>query len=169
VSHAKLSIDYRETVVPAAGGGAIRLPRRQIRAWAHFGTERVMRQAVVDTGCPICTLPKRIWEKLDRRGDVAWVADPPATVSAGGITHTTALLGGRYPYRLGRIRLRIVDLGDGELAPRDVLTLCTEDPAVPPQDPLPLIIGLAEVMNGRSLLLQVSESGERWLALMTEA
>ncbi len=44
--------------------------------------------------------------------------------------------------------------------------MCVEDGTSPM--PLPLILGLAEVMNGRALLLQASEHGERWVALVTE-
>jgi hypothetical protein len=169
VPHATLSINSDEIVIPT-DGGAVRLPLRQIRAWAYFGSEPMMRQAIVDTGCPACTLPKRIWERLDRQSDIAWIADPPATVPVGALTRTTVLLGGRYPYRLGRVRLRIVDLGDGQLAPREVMALCTEDGAGdrPEAERLPLILGLAEVLNGRALLLQVSENGARWSALLNE-
>lgn len=170
MSHAKLLIDFSETVVLIDGGGVIRLPKRQIRAWAYFGSEPAIRQAVVDTGCPVCTLPKRVWEKLNDRGDITWLADPPAAVPATALTRTTILLGGRYPYRLGRVRLRIVDLGDGQLAPREVPVLCTEDDAArrPDSERVPLIVGLADALNGRALLLQVSEGGARWAAVITE-
>jgi len=124
-----------------------------------------MRQAIVDTGCPVCTLPKRVWNKFNDRGDISWLAAPPATVSAAELTHTTVLLGGRYPYRVGRVRLRIVDMGDGQLSAIKVLALCTEDAET---SEVPLILGLAEILNGRSLLIQASESGERWAAVINE-
>jgi len=50
-----------------------------------------------------------------------------------------------------------------------VLVICTDDPAVaPPHLSLPPIIGLADVLNGRSLLLQVSADGQQWTATLSE-
>src|SRR5436309_6700354 len=113
-----------------------------------------------DSRCPRptaerCTfiLARRVWSEFHSRGDIAWVAHPPGTTEIGGLPRTT-VLGTQYPFRLGRVRLELVDFGDGRLAAREVLVICTED--VPPIRPLPLplVIGLAEVMNGRSLLVQ---------------
>lgn len=163
--HARLYFAESELAVSAAGGSPLRLPVRQIRAWAYFGSEGKMRQAVVDTGSPVCTLPKKLWQELDRLGDVIWVANPPATVPADQLTSTTVLLGGRYRFRVGRVRVRLADMGDGQLAAREVLAFCTEDSG---SGEVPLILGLSEVLNGRSLLVQASENGERWLGLLTE-
>jgi hypothetical protein len=154
-------------------GGTVYLPQRRLLAWVYLGSEAQMRPAIVDTGAPACILPQRIWTALDDRGEIAWLTDTSAQLAKGknaGEPAHTIVAGGRHQYRLGRVRPSLTDLGDGRLAPCDeVLALCTDDPIVPPEeDSLPLIIGLAEVLNGRSLLLQVSESGERWSALMNE-
>jgi hypothetical protein len=126
-----------------------------------------MRQAVVDTGAPACILPSRIWNRLDSRGDITWISGAPMTVPVGGLPHIT-VFGGQYPFRLGRVRLELVDLV-GRLAPRDVLVICTDDQqSVAPNLQLPLVVGLADVMNGRSLLLQVSADGQRWTAVLSE-
>ena len=125
-----------------------------------------MRQAVVDTGAPACVLPQRIWTRLDVRGEIAWETGAPARFAGSGTVARTTVFGGSYRYRLGRVRLAF---SYGQLTPREVLVICTDDPpVVPPQLPLPLIVGLADVMNGRSLLLQVSDDGQRWSAVLSE-
>ena len=92
-------------------------------------------------------------------------------MAVGELARVITVLGGSYPFRLGRVRLEMVDLGDGHIPPREVMAICTED--LPPvssasQISLPLIVGLGEVLNGRSLLLQVSEDGLRWLGMMNQ-
>ena len=67
-------------------------------------------------------------------------------------------------YRLGRVRLEFCD---GQLAPREVLAICTDDPLVV-KNPLPLLIGLADVMHGRTLLIDASADGQRWAATLSE-
>ena len=86
----------------------------------------------------------------------------------GGLPRIT-VFGGRYPFRLGRVRLELVDLGTGQLAPRDVTAICTDDPqTAPPHLQLPLIVGLADVMHGRTLQLEASADGRRWTATLSE-
>jgi hypothetical protein len=149
----------------ALAGGTVYLPQHRLRTWVYLGGEGAMRQAVVDTGAPACILPQRVWSRLAVRGDITWATDSPAFFPTGAIAHTT-VSGGQYPYRLGRVRLRFAY---GSLAPRDVLVICTDDPAVaPPHLSLPPIIGLADVLNGRSLLLQVSADGQQWTATLSE-
>ena len=82
----------------------------------YIGRVRVLYRAVVDTGAPACILPTRVWTQLDNRGDVAW---PSGVNPVGGLPRIT-VFGGSYPFRLGRIRLELVDLGTGQLAPREV-------------------------------------------------
>src|SRR3954447_20116660 len=54
----------------ASGGGTVYLPKRRLLAWVYLGSEPFMRQAVLDTGAPACTLPRRVWNALDTRGEV---------------------------------------------------------------------------------------------------
>jgi hypothetical protein len=126
-----------------------------------------MHQAVIDTGAPACILPKRIWNSLDSSGEITWVVDPPATVAVGGLVRVLTVLGNSYPFRVARVNLEVLDFGDGHLPPREVLAICTED-ILPTPNPLPLILGLSEVLEGRALLLQVSDDGQKWAAMMHE-
>jgi hypothetical protein len=168
VPNVSLSVLANTGVTVLAAGGTVHLPQRQICAWAYFGTERWMRQAVIDTGAPASILPFRIWDGLNQRGDIAWIGAAPPAVPAGGAPHVT-VFGGRYPFWLGRVRLELVDSGGGGLPARDVLAICTDDPqTVAPPLRLPLVVGLADVMNGRSLLLRVSADGQQWTAVLSE-
>lgn len=163
----RVSLNVRrdaDVTIPAPSG-TVYLPQRRIYAWARFGSEYWMRQAVIDTGAPACILPWRVWTELDRLGDIAWIgsANP-----VGGLPRIT-VFGGSYPFRLGRVRLELVDLGTGQLAPRDVTVICTDDPqTAPPHLQLPLILGLADVMHGRTLQLEASADGRRWTATLSE-
>ena len=131
----------------ALGGGTIYLPQRRLHTWVYLGGEYAMRQAVIDTGAPACILPQRVWSRLDSRGDIVWETGSPARFPAGTIAHTT-VFGGRYPYRIGRVRLRFAY---GPLAPRDVTVICTDDPRTAlPHLQLPLLLGLADVIHGRT-------------------
>jgi hypothetical protein len=124
-----------------------------------------MRQAVIDTGAPASILPSRVWSDLDRRGDISWIS---SANPVGGPPHIT-VFGGRYPFRLGRIRLEIVNVGTGQLAPRDMTAICTDDPQIaPPHLQLPLILGLADVMHGRTLTVEASADGQQWMASLSE-
>lgn len=91
-----------------AAGGTVYLPQYRLHAWVNFGTDPVMQWAVIDTGAPACTLPARLWQRLDARGDITWVTGSPARFARSGRVATTTVAGGSFPYRLGRVRL--VDL-----------------------------------------------------------
>jgi hypothetical protein len=127
-----------------------------------------MRQAVIDTGAPACILPFRIWTALNTRGDIAWISGAPPSIPVGGLPHIT-VFGGHYSFWLGRVRLEPVELGSGRLAPREILTICTNDPvSAPAHLRLPLVLGLADVMNGRTLLVEASADGQQWTASLSE-
>lgn len=124
-----------------------------------------MRWAVIDTGAPASILPRRVWSRLDSRGDIAWIS---SANPVGGPPHIT-VFGGSYPFRLGRVRLEIVNLGTGQLVLRDVTAICTDDPPItPPHLQLPLLLGLADVMHGRTLTVEVSADGQQWTASLSE-
>ncbi|QJW96864.1 hypothetical protein [Frigoriglobus tundricola] len=126
----------------------------------------------MDTGAPASIFSRQVWKAFHTRGDIVWIAHPP-TEASREVLPRIDVHGGNYPFRLGRIRLVVVDLDKNQLAPRDVLVICTEDEPVdaeadPPELPRLLLIGLADVMNGRSLLLQVSADGQQWTAPLSE-
>jgi hypothetical protein len=165
VPHVSLIVQHYADIAVPTPSGPIYLPQRRICAFAYFGGERVMRQAVVDTGAPASILPWRLWSRLDARGDIAWISSTPP---AGGLPRIT-VFGGSYPFRLGRIRLEIVNVGAGQLAPRDGAVICTDDPQItPPHLQLPLILGLADVMHGRTLTVEASADGQQWTAGLSE-
>lgn len=142
-----------------------------MRDWVLIGNEPFTRQAVLDTGAPACVVPKRIWANLDVAGEVAWEAGAPADVPLAALPSIT-VLGGRHRFRLGRVRLELIDLTGGRLAPRAVRAICTEDavavePGGPPQ--VPLLVELGDALRGRVLLVQTSEDGARTSATIQEA
>jgi hypothetical protein len=170
--HATLTVqDEGGITVPAQSGGSVYLAKRRVRAWVRVGNEYSVRPAIIDTGAPACILPSRIWTSPPVQSAITWVAGAPDVVPAENLPRIP-LLAERHPFRIGRVRLELVDLGDGSLTAREVLAICTED--VPPpsntnRELLPLIVGLGEGLNGRSLLLQVSEDGRHWSAMLHEA
>ena len=103
---------------------------------------------------------------MDANGDIAWVTDFPSRYARSKKPAYHTVSNSRHQFRLGRVRLHFAY---GQLAPREVLAICTDDrPVDPDADPLPVLIGLADVMNGRSLLLQVSADGQQWAATLSE-
>lgn len=155
--------------LPTPAGGTVYLPQRRLHVWARFGRDILARQAVIDTGAPACILSQLSWDDLDARGDISWVAHPPP-----GVRNLPRIdvHGGNYPYRLGRIRLQLMDLDGNQLAPHDVFVICTEDAPVwsgdPPQLPRLWLVGLADVMHGRTLRLDASADGTQWAATLAE-
>lgn len=150
----------------ASAGGTVYIPQYRLGAWVNLGSDPVMQWAIIDTGAPACVLPHRFWTPLAARGDITWVTGFPARFAASGRVAETTLAGSRYRYRLGRVRLVF---SYGMLAPRDVVVLCTDDPpaALPNLRP-PLLVGLADVMHGRTLQLEASADGRQWAATLTE-
>lgn len=159
-----LTVSYSTGVTVPTPRGSLYLPQRRIYAFAYFGSERSVRQAVIDTGAPASILPWRVWSDLDKRGDVTWIGG----TNPGSGPHIT-VFGANHTFRLGRVRLEIVDFGTGQLAPRDVTVICTDDPQIaPPNLQLPLVLGLADVMHGRTLRVEASADGQRWTASLSE-
>jgi hypothetical protein len=159
-----------ELAVPGPGGPVV-LAEPRVRVWALIGNEPFTRQAVFDTGAPACVLPKRIWAQLDVAGEVMWEAGAPADVPLAALP-TITVLGGRHRFRLGRVRLELIDLSGGRLAPLAVRAICTEDAGVvaPGGSPqVPLLVGLGDALRGRVLLVQTSEDGARTSATIQEA
>lgn len=150
----------------ATAGGNIYLPQYRSAAWVNLGRDPVMQWAIIDTGAPACILPSRLWTPLAAHGDIAWLTDSPARFAGSGRVASTTMAGGSYTYRLGRVRLAF---SYGNLAPREVLAICTDDPPTAPAHlRLPLVIGLADVMHGRTLRLEASADGQRWAATLSE-
>jgi hypothetical protein len=127
---------------------------------------------VIDTGAPACIFSKRVWHPFHLSGDVVWVTHAPADGDRDTLPRVD-VHGGNYPFRLGRIRLQMVDLNNGQLTPRDVFVICTEDQPIqpdnePPELPRLLLVGLVEVLSGRTLLIQASADGQQWTATLSE-
>lgn len=147
------------------------LPQLRIRTWVKIGTDFQYRQAVLDTGAPASIFSKAVWSKLAEAGQIEWVCHPPDNPDLDHLPRMT-VLHGRFPYRLGRTTLQLVELGAGELRPVSVLIQCTEDERRRPDDPEPLprllLLGLQGVMNGRTLTLSVSTDGVMWVGELRE-
>jgi hypothetical protein len=150
---------------------AVYLPQLRLRLWVKVGTEYRIRQAVLDTGAPAAVFSRAVWEPLAARGEIEWVCHAP-----GGddrpLLPRTAVLRGRYPFRLGRVTIQPVDLNAGELRPAPLLVQCTEDDPRAAADPEPLprllILGMSGFLNGRSLAVAASPDGATWTATLSE-
>jgi hypothetical protein len=158
--------------LPASGGRTAYLPQYRLRAWVRVGSELLPRHAIIDTGAPAGIFSYQVWSTFQTRGDITWVAHPPTETDRTALPRID-VHGGNYPFRLGRIRLELADLDKGRLTSRDAMVICTEDVPLtpsgsPPQLPRLLILGLVDVMNGRSLLLQASADGRQWTAVLSE-
>lgn len=154
--------------IPNASGPSVYLPQFRLRAWVRLAGEYAQRQAVVDTGAPACILTKPIWLPLHQRGRITWLGDSPDVPGKG--LPEVLILQGRYPFRLGRITVELVDLDKGRLAPVSALVQCIEDHTDPAATPLPrlLILGLADLLLGRTLTLTASTDGRSWTGAISE-
>lgn len=157
-----------EVVIPVPGGPPLTLPKRRIRAWVLLGNQVVLRQAIIDTGAPYCTLTRRVWADLDQRGQIDWVAFPPG--GPGASLPTMELLGGKHPFRIGRVAIRLTELAANSpiLATDPVLALCVESDTLSDVIQSGVILGLGGLLNGRTLVVQASEVGDRWSAVLIQ-
>lgn len=150
-------------------GKVIYVPQYRLRVWVKVGAEYTRRQAVLDTGSPTCILSKQVWAPLHDRGEIEWLCHPPsAAISFASLPRTTLLLG-TYPFRLGRVFIQPVDLETGSLSPLPLLVQCTEDEddALAPL-PRVFVLGLAGLLNGRTLSLSASSDGRDWQGTLSE-
>jgi hypothetical protein len=147
------------------------LPSYRLRMWVLLGTDPFPHQAVVDTGAPAAIFPYSVWSKLADRGDITWVRHPPGTTARRNLPRTI-LLGGSYPFRLGRVVVKPVDFAGGELRPTPVPVQCLEDTLESPADPKPLtgflVLGLNGRLHGRTLTVSASADGAAWAAALAE-
>ncbi len=109
--------DVGGRTLPASVGGTIYLPQRRVRAWVRLGREILPREAVVDTGAPASIFSQQVWRTFHANSDIVWIAHPPAEAGRD-VLPRIEVHGGNYPFRLGRIRLVVVDLDKNQLAPR---------------------------------------------------
>ena len=171
VPHVHLTVEDAGGRTLPAPAGAIYLAQRRVYAWVRVGRELLPRQAVFDTGAPACIFSQRVWAPFATRGEIAWVAHPPTDADRHALPRID-VHGGNYPFRLGRVRLQLVDLDRRHLAAREVLVICTEDDSLETDDPPHLdrllLVGLADVMHGRALHLEASPDGQQWTATLSE-
>lgn len=156
-------------MISGPSGKGIYLPQYRLRVWVKVGAEYTRRQAVLDTGSPTCIFSKQVWVPLHDRGEIEWLSHPPSADISFALLPRTTFLFGTYPFRLGRVLLQPVDLESGSLNPLPLLVQCTED-----EDdalaPLPriFILGLAGLLNGRTLTLSASSDGKDWQGTLSE-
>lgn len=152
-------------------GSEAYLPQYRIRAWVKLGTDHRIRQAVLDTGAPAALFSRVVWEPLAGQGEIEWVCHPPGTTARANLPRVV-VHGGRYPFRLGRVIVRPVDVDPkaGELSAAPVFVQCLEDDREAPTDPEPLprllVLGLAGFLNGRTLTVAASADGATWAATL---
>lgn len=153
--------------IPSATGNAIYLPQFRLRAWVRIGGEYALRQAILDTGAPASIFTKHIWLPLHQSGRIEWLGEPPNPADHT-VLPKVILLRGQYPFRLGRVTVELADLDSGSLRPVRILVQCVEDQ--PEREPLPrlLILGVADLLHGRTLTLRASADGAAWRGTISE-
>jgi hypothetical protein len=102
--------------------------------------------AVLDTGAPITLFPFPLWQPF--RDVIRWLDQPPAA----GLRQVT-VLGGRFTYRLGRVRFGAFDAAANWLpAVWTNAWFLDADPAAPKQ----VVLGLrTRLFDGRQLRCEV--------------
>lgn len=162
--------DDRGITFPSPPGPAVYLPRWRLRVWVRVGGESQLRQAVFDTGAPAALLSKDVWRPLADDGRIEWVGLPPGAATAP--LPRAAVLGGVYPFRLGRMSVELADTDGNALPPVTVYVQCLEDPEAGPAGtrPVPrlLVPGLGGILNGRTLTLSASADGTQWVGQLAE-
>jgi hypothetical protein len=114
-------------------------------------------EAILDTGAPLSLFPYPVWQSF--ADAVVWIDQPPT----GGPERRVAILGGRFPYRLGRLRIGACD-EENQLPPvwMNIWFLTADDPAAPKQ----AVLGLrTRLFDGRQLRCEAAPGdplGQRW-------
>lgn len=106
-------------------------------------------RAMIDTGAPVSVVTHDAWTQLDRLGLIEFLP-PPAGVSVP----RAVIAGGRSEYRLGRIRLGLLDRdapnGPRRLPPVPVIAQLLADSSI--RLPFPVLLGLhGGILDGRTL------------------
>ena len=101
-------------------------------------------ECVVDTGCHLSAIPERVWGQF-RPGAVTPLPFDPAMPQS---LRFVSLAGGRWPYDLGELTIRIRDLVGGSMDVRVVAQLIRDNGNYK----APMILGLrGGVIDGRIL------------------
>lgn len=147
-------------------GSQLLVPKHRLRPWVKLGSDYQSRQAVFDTGAPCTLLSKRAWVKLAARGEVNWVLHAPNETADRDLPKTE-LLGAPRQYRIGRVRVSLVD-GNRDCDLGFVLALCLTTDSVAGAVSASVILGMCEVLNGRTVLVQASPDGAKWSAALMQ-
>ena len=140
-----LILKYTE---PRRPGEVFEFPVLRLTTTVTAGPKLQFR-AVIDTGAWVSVITHDAWTELDRLGLVEFLPPP-----AGAGTSRAVIAGGRSEFRLGRIRLGLIDRDDPngprQLPPVPVVAQMLVDPAV--RLPFPVLLGLhGGVLDGRTL------------------
>lgn len=130
----------RLTILPPGEDPRVR-PDDLVNSWRP--------RAILDTGAPLSIFPHPVWQPFEPA--IQWLVQPPNAV------RQVTVLGGTWPYRLGRVRAGATDR-DGRWPPAVWVNALFLDP-VP--NPLPeAVIGLrCRLLDNRRLRQEGAPSG----------
>jgi hypothetical protein len=145
-----------------SAGDAIVLPRLRLRVLLAFGIPRGSsvnfappRGAFIDTGAPLSVFPEREWRPWEDR--IEWLR------FAGGVTARAPrlrVLGGSYPYRMGRVLVAAADTHGRQLPRVPVIAQFAEDGG----NLSGILMGMrGGILDGRRLVVDVDRE-RAWLA-----
>ena len=149
VQHVQARDDLRlRYTEPKRPGEEFEFPLLRLTTTVTVGSD-LRFLALVDTGAWVSIITHETWTQLDQLGLVEFLPPP-----AGAGTARAILGGGRSEFRLGRIRLGLIDRDDPngprELPPVPVVAQLLLDPQF--RLPFPVILGLhGGVLDGRTL------------------
>jgi hypothetical protein len=144
-------------------GTSVVVPRMRLLTLLDFGpldgaavrTASSIRRALIDTGAALSVFPERVWRSFQHR--IEWLTF--AGHSASHQLPRVRVLGGEYPYRMGRVRVAAIDREGHRLPALPVIAQFTEDAGRLPR----ILMGMrGGILEGRRLLLDVAR-GQAWL------
>jgi hypothetical protein len=134
-----------------AGGHIIPLAYRRLATTVFLGDHpALLLDAWFDTGAYLTILPQDAWDHPGVRDRIEWLNLPPGSLPLSPLT----VMGGRYPFRLGRVTMTAIDLRTKRRLSSPVIAKFVEDAAAP--RPLErILIGLRHgLLDGRRLVLE---------------
>ncbi len=155
-----------------AHGELVVIPRLRLETLLDFSspagtgaaTSPILRDALIDTGAALSVFPEREWRKWEER--VEWLAW--AGQNVGGAVPRVRVLGGNYPYRVGRVSVAAFDVDGRRLPPVPVVGQFAEDGGSLSR----ILVGLhGSILDGRRLVVDAT-AGQAWLrerGLLTRA
>jgi len=144
-------------------GESLVIPRMRLETLIQFAPFKgsssaaspPVRAALIDTDTALSVFPEREWRPWEHC--IEWLTFPAH--SASHKLPRIRVLGGQYPYRMGRLQIAVVDEDGHRLPSMPVIAQFTEDAGSLSR----ILMGMrGGILEGRRLLVDVAR-GQAWL------